>query len=171
MRLIAFAVILLGVFMGCSRNYSTVDKVDLQRFMGDWHVNAILPNPIEKNSVNGIESYALNPDGTIAITYTFRKGGKDGKQKVMRPKGRVFNKTTNAEWRVQLFKPFWSKYLIIYLDKDYLYTAIGVPNRKFLWIMSRFPEIPEPEYARILANLKQQGYKTEKIMKIPQVWD
>ncbi len=165
------ALILMGGLMACSRNYTTVEQVDLQRFMGDWHVYAILPNPIEKNSANGIESYALNQDGTIAITYTFRKGSKDGKVKIMHPKGRVFNKTTNAEWRVQLFKPFWSKYLIIYLDQDYLFTAIGVPNRKFLWIMSRSPQIPASEYAKILADLKQQGYKTEKIIKIPQVWE
>lgn len=89
----------------------------------------------------------------------------------MHPKGKVFNKTTNAEWRVQLFKPFWAKYLIIYLDQNYLHTAIGVPNRRFLWIMSREKEISAGEYAKILANLKQQGYKTEKIVKIPQVWE
>lgn len=167
MRLGFLALILMGVLMSCSSNYTTVEKVDLQRFMGDWHVYAILPNPIEKNSSNGIESYALNPDGTIAITYTFRKGGKE---KVMRPKAKVYNTNTNAEWRVQLFKPFWAKYLIIYLDKDYLYTAIGVPNRRFLWIMSRTAEIPENQYQLILASLQQQGYKTGKIIKIPQVW-
>ena len=168
MRLIALAIALMGIMMGCSRNYNTVEKVELHRFMGDWYVHAILPNPIEKNSSNGIESYSLNHDGTIAITYTFSKGGK---QKVMHPKGKVFNKTTNAEWRVQLFKPFWAKYLIIYLDQNYLHTAIGVPNRRFLWIMSREKEISAGEYAKILANLKQQGYKTEKIVKIPQVWE
>jgi lipocalin len=37
--------------------------------------------------------------------------------------------------------------------------------------MSREKEISAGEYAKILAKLKQQGYKTEKIVKIPQVWE
>jgi len=150
--------------------YNTVKHVDLERFMGDWYVYAILPNPIERKAVNGIESYALNPDGTIGITYTFRKGGKAGPQKTLRPKGRVFDTASNAEWRVRLFKPFWSKYLVVYLDRDYLYTAVGVPNRKFLWIMSRAPEIPEPVYQDILAHLQKEGYNTRRIVKMPQIW-
>jgi apolipoprotein D and lipocalin family protein len=156
--------------MGSKRDYHTVPQVDLERFMGDWYVYAILPNPIERKAVNGIESYVLNPDGSIGITYTFRKGGVNGTEKTMRPKGRVYDTSTNAEWRVQLFKPFWSKYLIVYLDKDYLYTAVGVPNRKFLWIMSRTPEIPQSEYQRIVAHLEKDGYQTGKIIKMPQIW-
>lgn len=156
--------------MGSKREYNTVPHVDLKRFMGDWYVCAILPNPIERKAVNGIESYALNPDGTIDITYIFRKGSVDGAQKTMRPKGRVYDTSTNAEWRVQLFKPFWSKYLIVYLDKDYLHTAVGVPNRKFLWIMSRTPVLPKTEHDKIVAHLHKDGYQTGKIIKMPQIW-
>ncbi len=152
------------------KTYNTVDYVELQRFMGDWYVCAILPNPIERKAVNGIESYALNPDGTIQITYKYRKGSVDGTQKTLRPKGRVFDRHTHAEWRVQLFRPFWSKYLVVYLDPDYRYTAVGVPNRKFLWIMSRTPEIPKAEYDKIVAHLQKDGYNTGKIMRMPQIW-
>jgi apolipoprotein D and lipocalin family protein len=163
-------LIVLLALAGCSRDFNTVDRVELENFMGDWYVIAILPNPIEKNAVNGIESYALNKDGTIAVTYKFRKGTPSGKEKIMRPKAKVYNKVTNAEWRIQLFKPFWSKYLIVYLDENYLHTAIGVPNRKFVWIMSRSPEIPRDQYARILDVLAKEGYNTDKIVRMPQKW-
>ncbi|MCK9309709.1 MAG: lipocalin family protein, partial [Candidatus Cloacimonetes bacterium] len=76
----------------------------------------------------------------------------------------------NAEWRMQLLKPFWSPFLIVDLAEDYRYTAIGVPNRKFVWIMSRTPQMSESDYAGVIAKLQQEGYNTAKIVKMPQVW-
>ena len=52
--------------------------VDLARFMGDWYVIANIPTLIEKGAHNAVESYAMNADGTIATTFTFRKDGFDG---------------------------------------------------------------------------------------------
>jgi apolipoprotein D and lipocalin family protein len=161
---------LLSLSLGCSKNHKTVESLDLNKFMGSWYVIAILPNFIEKNAVNGVESYALNSDGTIGITYKFRKGNVQGKEKVMKPRAKVYNKSTNAEWRVQFFKPFWYPYLVIDLADDYRYTVIGVPNRKFVWIMSRTSSITDEDYANIISKLQAEGYKTEKIKKMPQIW-
>ncbi len=145
-----------------------VEYVDLNRFMGSWYVIGIIPNFIEKNAVNGIETYTLNDDGTIAIEYRFRKKSPDGKLKIMHPKAWVYNKETNAEWRVQFFYPIKFPYLIIELADDYSHTVIGVPNRKFVWIMSRTPQMAEDTYQEILIRLKKIGYDTDKIVAMPQ---
>jgi apolipoprotein D and lipocalin family protein len=168
-RIIIFFII-LSILPGCSKYHKTVERVDLDKFMGSWYIIAILPNAIEKNAVNGIESYALNSDGTIAITYKFRQGTKDGKEKVMKPKAKVYNTESKAEWRVRIFPPIWYPYLIVDLADDYRYSVIGVPNRKYVWIMSRTPSISDADYSNILSNLQKEGYKTEKIVKMPQVW-
>ncbi len=167
---VGLLLILAGLMMACGRDFRTVKKVDLQRFMGDWYVIAILPNFIEKNAYNGIESYQLNPDGTIGVTYTFFKGGPQGKKKVMHPLGKVFDRQSNAHWKMRLIKPFWSDYLIVDLAPDYRYTVIGVPNRKFVWIMSRTPELTDEDYSAIIKRLAAMGYKTDKIRKMPQIW-
>ncbi|HPF08137.1 MAG TPA: lipocalin family protein, partial [Candidatus Cloacimonadota bacterium] len=67
-------LILASLLWSCQKEFKTVAKVDLQKFMGDWYVIGILPNPIEKTAANGIETYVLNPDSSIGITYTYRKG-------------------------------------------------------------------------------------------------
>ena len=59
--------------------------------MGDWYVIANIPTILEKNAVNAIESYRLNSKGEIETTFTFRKNAPDGKEKVYKPKGFVFN--------------------------------------------------------------------------------
>lgn len=167
---ILLPLILLLLIGGCAKNLETVEYVDIPRFMGDWYVIAILPNLIEKNAANGLEQYRLDEDGTIAVTYSYRKGGVQGKQKVMHPRGKIYNRDTNAEWRMQLFKPFWSKYFIIALADDYRYTAIGVPSRKYLWIMSRSPQMADADYKSIITRLDHLGFDTAKITKMPQVW-
>ena len=63
---------MLGLAMllsGCGATLpplKTVDHVDIPRFMGDWYVIACIPTFIEKGAYNAVESYRLDPDGTIA---------------------------------------------------------------------------------------------------------
>jgi len=89
---------------------------------------------------------------------------------MMTQKGFIFDTKTNAEWRVQPLWPFKFGYLVIELDAEYRYTVIGVPNRKYVWIMAREKQIPPLIYEEILTRLEQQGYHSQKIQKVPQVW-
>lgn len=148
----------------------TVEKVDINRFMGDWYVIGIIPNFIEKHATNGIESYQLLDNDRVKIDYRFTDT-RTGKVKHMQPKAWIYNKDSNSEWRVQFLWPLKFPYLIIDLAEDYSYTVIGVPNKKFVWIMSRKPEIPDETYQKILTNLDKIGYKTAKIKKMPQIWE
>jgi apolipoprotein D and lipocalin family protein len=84
----------------------TVDRVDLDRFMGDWYVIANIPTFIEKGAHNAVETYRLDDDGTIATTFTFRKDAFDGPEKQYHPRGYVRDAQTNAEWVMQFVWPF-----------------------------------------------------------------
>ena len=108
------------------------DKVDLPRFMGDWYVIANIPTFLEKGAYNAVESYAMNEDGTIATTFTFRKDGFDGEKKTYNPRGFVENTETNALWGMQFVWPFKGDYRIIYLDEDYSTTVIGRQKRDYV---------------------------------------
>ncbi len=149
-------------------------QVDLERFMGDWYVIGFIPVTIpffsEEGAHNGVESYRLTEDGVIETTYTFRKGAFDGPEKRMTPKGWVHNEETNAEWRMQFLWPFKAAYLIVYLDEDYQRTIIGVPSRKYVWIMSRDPELSDADYQELLDYAGRIGYDTEKVQRVPQRW-
>tara|TARA_S200000501_G_scaffold74667_1_gene66494 strand:+ start:2246 stop:2704 length:459 start_codon:yes stop_codon:yes gene_type:complete len=149
----------------------TVEFVDLERFMGDWYVIANIPTFIEKRATNAIESYELMDDGeTIKTTFSFFNDSPDGKKKVYNPTGFVYNSETNAEWRMQFIWPFKSAFLIIDLDEGYNYTVIGIPSKKYVWIMAREPAISEQVYKTIIQNLSEIGYNTSLIRKVPQVW-
>ncbi len=149
-----------------------VDYVDLPRFMGDWYVIANIPTMFEKGAVNAIENYTWNEEkGIVDVTFTYNANSPEGKLKHMTQRGFIYDTTSNAEWRVQPLWPLKLGYLIIDLADDYSYTVVGVPNRKYLWIMARESTLPESVYQGILAHVSEQGYDLNLIQKVPQVWN
>jgi apolipoprotein D and lipocalin family protein len=76
----------------------TVEKVDLERFMGPWYVIACIPTFIETEAYNAVEDYRLELDGTIATTFTFNKGGFDGPLKRSTPRGFDVDRETKSTW-------------------------------------------------------------------------
>tara|TARA_B100000029_G_scaffold514828_1_gene619193 strand:- start:1737 stop:2285 length:549 start_codon:yes stop_codon:yes gene_type:complete len=147
-----------------------VEYVDIDRFMGKWYVIAAIPTIIEKNIYNAIEVYRKSKDGTIATTFTFRKGGFDGEEKIYTPKGFIKDKNSNAIWGMQFIWPIKADYRIIYLDPNYETTIIGRNKRDYLWFMSRQAHIPESTYNKLLNVAKNSGYDLNLIKKIPQRW-
>lgn len=146
----------------------TVPQVDLPRFMGDWYVIASIPTFIEKEAFAAVESYALNPDGTIATTFTFNKGSLDGPQKRYTPKGFVLDAGTNATWGMRFIWPVKAEYLIVDLAPDYSTTIIGRNKRDYVWIMARQPVLPAQEYDALVQKVGDWGYDLAKLRKVPQ---
>jgi apolipoprotein D and lipocalin family protein len=163
-------VTLALLLWGCQamKPIHTVDRVDLERFMGDWYVIASIPTFIEADAFNAVESYRLAEDGTIETTFRFNKGGFDGPLKTYTPRGFVEDRQSNAVWGMQFIWPIRAEYRIVYLDPEYTLTVIGRTKRDYVWIMARKPRIPEADYARLLDFLEEQGYEVRKIRKVPQ---
>lgn len=148
----------------------TAAQVDLSRFMGDWYVIAHIPTFIENEAYNAIERYDLQPDGTIATTFTFRQGGFDGKPKRHEPRGWVRDPVNKSTWGMQFVWPIKAEFLISYVDSGYTQTIIARNARDYVWIMARTPTIPDADYARHVAQLAAWGYDTAKLRKVPQRW-
>ena len=169
--LIAATVLLIA---GCQSvrhpPIALVERVDLERFMGDWYVIANIPTFVEKDAYNAVESYELTDEGNVATTFTFRKGGFDGKEKRYHPKGFVADDGSNAIWGMQFLWPFKGDFRIVYLTDDYSQTVIGRNKRDYVWIMAREPAIDNADYEKILAFLAAEGYDTSAIQKVPQRW-
>tara|TARA_B110000263_G_scaffold35664_1_gene27402 strand:+ start:203 stop:745 length:543 start_codon:yes stop_codon:yes gene_type:complete len=155
---------------GKMEKLKTVEYVDIERFMGDWYVISNIPTFIEKRATNAIENYRLNNKREIETTFSFHQDSPQGDKKIYKPKGFIKNKKTNAEWRMQFLWPFKMPFMIIDLDENYNYTVIGVPNRKYVWIMSRRPSLDSSIYNTIIDKLKDVGYDVKQIKKVTQKW-
>ncbi len=163
MKTLLILFLIFVSFLKGADTMKTVEFVDLEKFMGKWFVIALVPNMIEKGATNSSDTYALNNDGTIDITYD---AIKDGKERQIKQKGTVIDKSSNAEWTIQMRKPFVPfmkfPFKIVYVDENYEYMAVGYPKNTMGWIMGRSSQISSEDYDKIMSSLIDLGYAKDQ---------
>ena len=146
----------------------TVPYVDLQRYLGTWYEIATIPQRFQKGCVGVTAEYSLSKNGDIQVVNTCTKEVLDGEVRRARGKARVVDRTTNATLKVSFFWPFWGAYWIIGLDADYKWAIVGHPDRTYLWILDRSPQMDHALYGELLALVADKGYDLTKIKKTLQ---
>ena len=142
----------------------TVSSVDLQRYAGLWYEIARYPNGFERNCTGVTAEYALNDDGTIAVTNTCFKNSLDGKKDVAHGRARVVKGSNNSKLKVK-FAPAWvpfaeGDYWILALEDDYSAVLVGSPDGKYLWILAREPQLDISTLDALKTRAKDLGYDT-----------
>jgi apolipoprotein D and lipocalin family protein len=70
---------------------------------------------------------------------------------------------------VSFFGPFYGAYNIIALDKPYYnYVMICGPNKSYLWILARTPQLTYPIKQHLIAQAKELGFDTDKLIYVKQ---
>lgn len=144
-----------------------VPYLDLNRFMGRWYMIANIPYFAEAGNKAPYVEYSLRKDGSIEDVLTARDAF-DKKPFVKHGTIEVQNHENNAEGRITFLAPLWQDYAVLYIDENYRYTVIGHPSRNYTWVFSRTPEVSDEVYARMLAVLSANRFRTERVLKIPQ---
>ena len=142
---------------------STVQTVDLNRYLGHWYEIAKYDHYFERDLDYAMAKYTLRDDGKIDVLNT---GGKAGRAK----DAKGIAKTTDVPGllRVSFFGPFFGDYRIMMLDENYQYVLVGGSTDKFLWILSRTPQLDDATLSRILAEADRRGYDTNKLIWVKQ---
>ena len=53
------------------------------------------------------------------------------------------------------------------MDESYQTALVGTPDRKYLWLLSRTPDIDEAVYQRYLDTAREQGYDLDGLIRNP----
>lgn len=160
-------LMVVGSAVGDKATLEVVSSVDLNRYVGRWYEIARTDNRFERSCAGDVTAtYTLMPDGQVSVLNECRR--KDGSTDQARGKAKVADRGTNAKLRVTFFWPFYGDYWIIVLDKDYQYAVVGEPDRRYLWILSRSPEMDEATYRGLLKRIEELGYDKGKVLRTPQ---
>ncbi|NEZ02847.1 lipocalin family protein [Wenzhouxiangella sp. XN201] len=146
----------------------TVERVDLERYMGQWYVIANIPYFGERGNVAGRAIYRLREDGRIDDIYRYRDGSFDAPEEEMKGVAWVVDEETNAQWKVQFYWPIRFGYYIIGLDEAYEWAVVGHPSREYAWIMAREPELSNARYQALLDLLEASGFEASQLQKVAQ---
>lgn len=139
-----------------------VPHVELERYLGKWYEIARLPFRFEDDCTDITATYSLSKNGNISVLNGCLKSGK---LKQAKGKAKVVDKNTRAKLKVTFFWPFSADYWIIDLGKEYDYAVVGTPNRKYLWILSRTPQMDGELFSRIIESVKSKGFDVSKLIK------
>jgi apolipoprotein D and lipocalin family protein len=161
--LLALPFLAIGLF-GCAADppLEVVREVDLTKYAGLWYEIASIPVRQQKGCSCTSAQYSLNADGDIVVTNRCKK--PDGWTQA-EGKAFVVEGSNNAKLRVQFFWPFRGDYWIIDLDKDYRYAVVGMPSRKYMWILSRTPKLDETLVQSLLARCAEKGYDISRVQR------
>ncbi|GJM24553.1 MAG: membrane protein [Phycisphaerae bacterium] len=146
----------------------TVEKVDVDRYLGRWFEIARYPNQFETDCVGVTADYALMDDGRVSVTNTCVEGDLDGEVRTIEGVARVTDPATNAKLAVSFFFPFEGDYWILELGDDYEYAVVGEPSRTFLWILSRESTLDDSVLEGIESRLPELGYDPNRLEMVLQ---
>ncbi len=139
-----------------------VPHVELEKYLGKWYEIAHLPAKFQEGCDETTATYTLLKDGSISV---LNQSIKNGKMKQAKGKAKIVDKNSNAKLKVTFFWPFYGDYWILKLGDNYDYSIVGTPNRKYLWILSRTPQMDDNLYSQLIEYAKSKGFDTNKLIK------
>ena len=139
-----------------------VPHVELKKYLGKWYEIAHLPAKFQEGCTDTTATYTLSEDGSISVLNECRRSGK---VKQAKGKAKVVDKNSGAKLKVTFFWPFYGDYWIINLSKDYEYAVVGTPNRKYLWILSRTPQMNDKLFSQLIESAKSKGFNVNNLIK------
>jgi len=141
---------------------TTVEKVDLEKYLGTWYEIASRPNRFQKDCVATKATYQRRTDGDVSVFNECREKTLGGKLTSIEGKAWPTD-SSNSKFKVRFFWPFKGDYWILELGKNYEYSVVGEPRGRYVWILSRTPSMEKSVYEGILQRLKERQYDVSAI--------
>ncbi len=153
---------------------SPISALDVPRYMGVWWEIAKFPNWFQRNCVADTRAeYSLAADGTVQVLNRCRRASGEVDQAL----GQARQIGGPASPRLQVrFAPawlsliplVWGDYWVIDLDEAYQLVAVSEPQRRYLWVLSRTPEVDPKAYASLLERLSARGFDVRQLERTAQ---
>lgn len=153
-------------------------ELNLTSYMGLWHQVALYPNRFQSQCVDSTTAtYTLMDDGRVQVVNRCRtQDGWDEAAGVARPRKGVRqlagNRVAPASLEVS-FLPAWVRWLpvgwgdydVLRLGPEGQWSIVSEPSHKFLWVLSRTPQLDATHWAAVEAELKSRGFDLSKLRR------
>lgn len=166
--LVLLTSLLLSACMGVPDNVKVVQSVNASQYLGTWYEIARLDQSFERGLEKISATYSLKADGGIKV---LNRGFNVAKNEWKEAEGKAYfvdapnaDKTNTGKLKVSFFGPFYGAYNIIALDANYQHVMICGPDKSYLWILSRTPQLAESIKQELIAQAKALGFATDKLI-------
>ncbi len=162
-----FLLILLLLFTSCDseKRIELADKgiegFKVERYLGQWNEVARIDNRFERGLSRVTANYYRDSRGRIRVV---NRGWNAEKNKWKEAGGWIKTTEVPGRLRVSFFRPFYSDYRVLQVDREYRYALVGGSRSKYLWILSREKEIPEVLKNEYIEKAREMGYEVGKLI-------
>ena len=132
--------------------------VDIDRYLGRWNEVYRYDAAFQKDCEAVSADYTRNPDGTIRVLNTCRKGAVDGPVKTVTGRAKIVDTASGAKLKVSFFGPFYGDYWVLDRAEDYQWAIVGEPSGRYLWVLTREPRPAEAVRGFLRRRVEQLGY-------------
>ena len=150
---------------------ATVKNFSPEKYAGQWHEVARLPNFFERDLVAAKATYVLLTDGKLSV---YNEGLKEnGKRTSIRGAATAVGGTPDGEAKLEVrfdrfpASLFVGDYWILHLNDAYTLAVVGSPNRKFLWLLAKDPEAKVDDFTAGIKLMKASGFAMEELIHNP----
>ena len=171
LKRIAAAISVLGSLFvsactGTPDGTRVVTGFELDRYLGTWYEIARLDHRFERGMSNVTAHYSLRDDGGIRVVnrgFSAKSGTWDEAVGKAYPVG----SPDTGQLKVSFFGPFYGGYNILELDKDgYQHALVAGPNRSYLWILARSPQLPENIVQSLVETAGRLGFPVDELIYV-----
>lgn len=157
------STILLAGCTGMPQSVEPVSPFNVDRYLGTWYEIARLDHSFERDLSNVSATYNLNTDGSIKV---INRGFDIDEQQWQQADGRaVFvDETDKAHLKVSFFGPFYSSYVVFFLEPDYSVALVSGYSADYLWLLAREPTLDEAQISRYVTIAERAGFETNKLL-------
>ena len=163
------SVVLILCITGCVRipnNVLPVDNFKLEKYLGKWYEIARLDHSFERGLTQVTADYSLRDDGGVKVLnrgYSVKENAwKESEGKAYFVKG-----SDQGYLKVSFFGPFYGAYIVFELDREnYQYALVCGPDKSYLWILARAPEIKKDIKDSLIAKAEGLGFDISKLVFI-----
>lgn len=148
---------------------TVVKELNLQKYLGTWYEIARYDHVFERGLVGVTANYSMGDNGKIKVINSGYKNSLEGKFSKAVGKVKIPEpENAPSKLKVSFFLFFYGDYFVMELDKDYQWAVIGSSSDKYLWILSRSPQMERELYNDLLNRLKERGYDVSSLIKVEQ---
>ena len=164
--LLALLAVLITACTGAPDGVKVVSGFELDRYLGTWYEIARLDHRFERGLSNITATYSLREDGGVKVV---NRGynAEDGEWNEADGKAYFVGDEDVGQLKVSFFGPFYGGYNIIELDKDgYEYSMVAGPDRSYLWILSRSPDLDDAILDSLVTKAGELGFPVSELILV-----
>lgn len=165
--LFPLSMLALAGCTGLPSGTQPINDFALDDYLGRWYEIARFDHSFEEGLDCVTADYSLRDDGGVRV---INRGVNlaEGNVDVAEGKAYLLEEDNVGRLKVSFFGPFYSSYNILALDDAGQWSLVTGPDRDYLWVLARSPQLDQATYQSLVERAERLDYPVDELINVDQ---